>query len=63
VSPAQLLLANTFHKKVGAHVPEPLRPALEPLLKTIASMTESIQEYDRQLEVLWRSTPTQRRNF
>jgi transposase len=42
----------TFHKKAEAHVPEPLRPALEPLLKTIASMTESIQEYDRELEVL-----------
>jgi transposase len=42
----------TFHKKVGAHVPEPLKPALEPLLKTVASMTERIQEYDRQLEVL-----------
>jgi transposase len=42
----------TFHKKVGTHLPEPLRPALEPLLKTIASMTESIQGYDRQLEVL-----------
>ena len=44
--------STTFHKKVGAHVPEPLRPALEPLLETIASMTESIQEYDRQLELL-----------
>jgi transposase len=33
-------------------VPEPLKPALEPLLKTVASMTERIQEYDRQLEVL-----------
>jgi len=44
---------TSFHKKVGAHVPEPLKPALEPLLKTIASMTERIQEeYDRELEVL-----------
>src|SRR5918912_3673865 len=42
----------TFHKKVGAHVPEPLKPALEPLLETIASMTKRIQEYDRELEVL-----------
>jgi len=42
----------TFHKKVGAHVPESLRPALEPLLKTVASMTARIQEYDRELEVL-----------
>jgi transposase len=42
----------TFHKKVGAHVPEPLRSALEPLLETIALMTKRIQEYDRKLEVL-----------
>jgi transposase len=42
----------SFHKKVSAHVPEPLRPAVEPLLETIASMTECIQEYDRELEVL-----------
>jgi len=42
----------TFHKKAGAHVPEPLRSALEPLLETIASMTARIQEYDRGLEVL-----------
>src|ERR687883_1946071 len=30
----------TFHKKVGAHVPKPLRPIFEPLLKTIALMTQ-----------------------
>ena len=40
----------TFHKKVAAYVPEPLRPALEPLLETIASMTAHIREYDRELE-------------
>jgi transposase len=40
----------TFHKKVGGYVPELLKPALEPLLETIASMTESIREYDRKLE-------------
>ena len=40
----------TFHKKVGVYVPESLRPALEPLLETIASMTAHIREYDRKLE-------------
>jgi transposase len=40
----------TFHKKVAASIPTPLRPALEPLLETIASMTARIEEYDRQLE-------------
>jgi transposase len=29
-----------------------LRPALEPLLETIASMTERIREYDRELQTL-----------
>jgi transposase len=40
----------TFHKKVAAYLPEPLRLALEPLLETIASMTAHIREYDRKLE-------------
>ncbi len=35
----------TFHKEeVAAYVPEPLRPALEPLLEAIASMTAHIRE-------------------
>lgn len=42
----------TFHKKIAASIPGPLRPALEPLLQTIASMTARIDEYDRQLERL-----------
>jgi transposase len=40
----------TFHKKVAAYVPESLRPALEPLLETIASMTARIRGYERKLE-------------
>jgi transposase len=42
--------ARSFHKKVVEHIPEVLRPALEPLLETIGSLTERIREYDRQLE-------------
>jgi transposase len=41
-----------FHKKVAAHIPHELRPALEPLLETIASLTVRIHHYDRELEEL-----------
>jgi transposase len=41
-----------FHKKVAAHIPHELRPALEPLLETIASLTARIHHYDRELEEL-----------
>jgi transposase len=46
--------AEGFHRKVREHVPDALAPALEPLLETIASLTERIRSYDRQLEVLSR---------
>jgi transposase len=32
------------------HIPEALRPALEPILQQIASLTERIRDYDRRLE-------------
>jgi transposase len=44
--------ARTFHKNAPAHVPEALRPALEPILEQIASLTERIREYDRKLEAI-----------
>jgi transposase len=44
--------ARTFHKNAPAHVPEALLPALEPILEQIASLTERIREYDRQLEAI-----------
>jgi hypothetical protein len=31
-------------------LPQELAPALEPILKTIASLTERIRDYDRKLE-------------
>jgi transposase len=43
---------RTFHKRVGAHIPEALRPALEPVLEQIASLTERIRQYDRRLEAI-----------
>src|SRR5215216_3386926 len=41
--------ARSFHKRAAAHIPEPLWPALGPILEQIGSLTERIREYDRQL--------------
>ena len=44
--------ARSFHKRASEHIPEALQPALEPVLEQIASLTERIREYDRQLETI-----------
>ena len=44
--------ANCFASKATPAVPETLRPALSPILETIASLTQQIREYDRQIEQL-----------
>lgn len=44
--------AQSFHKKAAAEIPEPLKPALEPLLETIESLTTRIRRFDRELEAL-----------
>ena len=44
--------ARSFHKRAQEHIPEALRPALRPVLEQIASLTERIREYDRQLETI-----------
>jgi transposase len=44
--------ARSFHKRVSEHIPEALRPALEPILEQIGSLTERIHEYERQLETV-----------
>ena len=44
--------ARSFHKKAAEHIPEALMPALGPILETIASLTERIHEYERQLETI-----------
>ncbi|HYQ85448.1 MAG TPA: IS110 family transposase [Rubrobacter sp.] len=41
--------ARSFHKRAQEQIPEALRPALEPLLEQIGSLTERIGDYDRQL--------------
>jgi len=42
--------ARSFHKRAAEHVPEPLLPALGPILEQIGSLTERIRDYDRKLE-------------
>ena len=42
--------AQSFHKKAAADIPEPLKPALEPLLETIGSLSTRIRHFDRELE-------------
>jgi transposase len=44
--------ARSFHKRASEHIPEALRPALEPILETIGSLTERIRQYDRKLEAI-----------
>jgi transposase len=44
--------ARSFHKRAAAHIPEALLPALGPILETIGSLTERIQQYDRQVEAI-----------
>lgn len=46
--------ADSFARKVAAGIPEPLRPALAPILDTIASLTQQIQSYDQANEELCR---------
>ncbi len=44
--------ADSFAHKVAPDIPETLHPALLPILETIASLTQQIREYDRQIEQL-----------
>jgi transposase len=44
--------ARSFHNKAAEHIPEALRPALDPILEQIGSLTERIRQYDRKLETI-----------
>jgi transposase len=46
--------ARSFHKRVPEHIPEALSAALGPILEQIASLTEHIRDYERQLETISR---------
>lgn len=42
----------SFPKKAVEHLPEPVRPALEPILETITELTQRIRAFDRDIEEL-----------
>ncbi len=44
--------ADSFAHKVASDIPEPFRPALAPIIDTIASLTQQIKSYDRKNEDL-----------
>ena len=44
--------ARSFHNKAPEHIPEALRPALDPILEQIGSLTQSIGDYDRKLQTI-----------
>jgi transposase len=44
--------ADSFAHKVAPHISEALRPALDPILDTIASLTQQIRSYDQTNEEL-----------
>jgi len=43
---------SVFYKKVADHVPEALRPAVGPLLETLAYIEQRIRAYDKEIERL-----------
>ncbi len=45
---------TSFHKQVPEFIPQDLLPALTPILDHIASLTQQIYAYDRQIEMLCR---------
>jgi len=44
--------AHGFHRKVADLLPEPLRPALEPVVQAIEQFSKQIEGYDRQIKQL-----------
>jgi transposase len=48
---------DVFAKRAAAQVPEPLRPALTPLLEVIGDLTKRIREMDRQVERMQEKYP------
>jgi transposase len=44
--------AHAFHHKVSDHIPEPLRPALQPLLEMIGELTTRVGAADHEVEAL-----------
>lgn len=49
--------APAFHKKAGDALPDELHPALEPILETLGKLTQTIRQYDAELEKLCQDYP------
>ena len=49
--------SEAFARKVLGSIPEPLRPALEPLVEQVAALTRHIAHYDRLIEERWQQYP------
>ncbi len=49
--------ADTFHKQAAPQIPAVLRQSLQPILKTIARMSQELDKMDRIIERLTRSYP------
>jgi transposase len=43
---------DSFHRRVLAHLPEELAPALEPIVRLIGQATDEIKNFDAQIEAL-----------
>lgn len=43
---------QSFHNKVAEHIPQELKEALEPVVETIASLSDRIKAYDKRIEQL-----------
>lgn len=52
--------AEAFHRKAAEHIPDGLRPALLPLVKTVGELTARIAAAERQVEALCEGYPETR---
>ncbi len=43
---------ESFHKRAMEEIPDELKPALEPLIRTIREQTDEIKGYDREIDLL-----------
>ena len=46
-----------FHRQVAEQIPEPLRPALEPILELLQSVEDTIKRHDKTIEQLAKKYP------
>ena len=44
--------APSFHRQVANHVPEELKPALDPILDMLAAVADGIRTFDREIAEL-----------